>query len=440
MPVVLPLALAGSFLFQVKSRMETRTEYNSLMQAAADYAEKGVVADAVASYEAAIDLVPTPEAYLAVGQLYLDNQQYREAQKWYERELVERYPEDARSYEFGIRAALAQEDAGEAFAIYEAYEKRGLNSDAVEEQIRTVWYSFELQGNFQEVGAFSNANGIAAVKTRDYWGYINTEGSRVMDSRYAWAGMFGDLAPVVDEEGEAYYIDTAGNKKLTASYFLEKDPDFGQITRFQVIQDNLVLAYNGDVWNYYDAASYEKRFGGYKDATLITNGTGAVSQDGNNWALISGDGTELTGYDFQQVLTDEKGVPCRTAAVVVRQNGQYRLVDSTSGQPIGSAVYEDACAFNEDSLAAVKKDGRWIFVSSTGEETDLGDFEQAKSFSSGVAAAKKNGKWGYINQSGEWIIEPQFEDANAFNSAGVAFVKTKSDEWSLLLLYRFHHS
>ena len=54
MPVVLPLALAGSFLFLVKSRMETRTEYNSYMQAAAEYARNDVTADAVACYENAI--------------------------------------------------------------------------------------------------------------------------------------------------------------------------------------------------------------------------------------------------------------------------------------------------------------------------------------------------------------------------------------------------
>lgn len=439
MPVVLPLALAGSFLFLVKSRMETRTEYNSYMQAAAEYARNDVTADAVACYENAIDIMPTPEAYLAVGQLYMDTQDYQQAEKWYERELLENYPDDARSYEFGLQVALAQEKASDAFAVYESYQKRGLKSDAVEEQIKTVWYSFDLQGDYTDVGAFSNTNNIAAVKGNEAWGYINAEGSRILPNAYTSAGMFGDIAPVVDQAGEAYYIDTAGNKKLTASYFLEKDPDFGQITRFEVIQDGLVLAYNGSYWNYYDAETYEKRFGGYQGATLITNGTGAVSQDGKTWALISQDGTELTGYDFQEVLTDEKGVPCRGAAVLVRQDGVYRLLDKTTGQPIGSSTYEDARAFNENSLAAVKKDGRWIFVSETGEETDLGDFEDAKSFSAGVAAAKQNGKWGYINQAGEWIIQPQFEDAKAFCASGVAFVKTDAETWNLLMLYRFHH-
>ena len=135
----------------------------------------------------------------------------------------------------------------------------------------------------------------------------------------------------------------------------------------------------------------------------------------------------------------DRGVPCRGAAVLVRQDGVYRLLDKTTGQPIGSSTYEDARAFNENSLAAVKKDGRWIFLSETGEETDLGDFEDAKSFSAGVAAAKQNGKWGYINQAGEWIIQPQFEDAKAFCASGVAFVKTDEETWNLLMLYRFHH-
>ena len=63
----------------------------------------------MACYENAIAIMPTPEAYLAVGQLYMDTQDYQQAEKWYERELLENYPDDARSYEFGLQVALAQE-------------------------------------------------------------------------------------------------------------------------------------------------------------------------------------------------------------------------------------------------------------------------------------------------------------------------------------------
>lgn len=438
MPIALPVALAVSVVYMVKQRTETNYQYQSYMQAAADYEKNGIVEDAIASYQAALQIQPSLDGYLAIGTIYMDEQNYYEAETWYRDELAVNYPDDSRTYAFGIQAMMAQGNAREAFSIYDTAQERNLVDDSLRELMQPIWYSFDLVGDYTAVTGFSNTAGLAAVRYADNWGYVDTEGGRVVDYLYSQAGTFGEVAPVVDETGEAYFIDTAGNKKITASYFLEKDPEFGQIQQFLPVQSGLVAAYNGQIWNYYDASTYEKRFGGYAQATQITNGVGGVSQDGKKWALISQDGQLLTDFVYDEVVTDDKGVPCRTQALIVRQDGGYRLVDR-AGQPVGSTVYEDACAFYDNNLAAVKKDGRWIFVSETGEETDLGDFEQVKSFAAGAAPAKQNGKWGYIDQEGTWIIEPQFEDAGTFNSSGVAFVQTEEEKWELLKLFRFHH-
>lgn len=439
MPVALPIALAISFFYMVQGRVETNTAYQGHIQAAQAYAQNGVINDALTEYTAAIAINPRIETYLAVGQLYMDQQEYRTAQQWYERKLLETYPADARTYEFGITAQLAQDNTREAYSIYDSYQSRGLQSKAVEALMQPIWYSFDLLGGYAEVGAFGNSNVIAPVKESETWSYINVEGSRAVDGVYQQAGAAGELTPVVDAEGEAYYIDAAGNKKLTASYFLAQDAEMGTITAFKPAASNLALATNGEIWNYYNVETYQKVFGGYKDATLITNGVGAVSQDGNTWALIAADGQTLTGYEYQQILSDEKGVICRGDAVIAEKDGVYRLLD-TAGGAIGQTGYEDARAFCDTGMAAVKKDGRWIFVSMSGEEKDMGDFEELQSFSCGIAAARQNGKWGYINENSEWVIEPQFEEAKAFCSAGVAFVKTTEDTWKLLSLYRYHHS
>ena len=438
MPVVLPLALVFSVLFMVKNRMEALQNYRGHLQAAQEYAANGILSDALASYEAALELNPSLETYLAVGELFMDNGQYYNAEDWYEDELLERYPKSSETYAFGIRTKLAQNNVREAYQIYDVYQEHGLNSAVVEDLIAPLRYSFDLLGNYQEVRAFTNVAKMAAVKIGNGWGYIDATGALVVRNIYQNAGDFAELAPVVDQEGEAYFIDTAGNKKLSASYFQEKDPDFGTIVAFANVQDGMVLASNGKIWNYYDQASHEKLFGGYQEATGITNGIGAVSTDGENWALISAAGQEITPAQYQGVLMDSKGVLCRCNAVFVKQNNGYLLVDR-QGQPLNGTRYEDACAFNENSWAAVQKGGKWLFVNENGEEKSLGEFEQVKSFSTGVAAARQGEQWGYINGDGEWIIEPQFLDAEAFTSDGVAFVKTAEDQWQLLTLYRFHH-
>lgn len=438
MPLALPFALAASVFYMVQQRTDVNTQYRQYIQAAEEYLRNDVVSDALDSYQAAMQLNPTLEVALAVGQVYFDHGEYRQAENWYEDELLAVYPEESDTYRFGIETQLAQGNVREAYQIYDLYQERGLQSDAVEQTIQPVRYSFDLIGDYEAVAAFSNTADLAAVQQNGGWGYIDTTGSKVIANLYAQAGTFADLAPVVDSEGEAFYIDATGNKKLTASYFLEKDPELGKVERFGDIQSGLVMAYNGNVWNYYDRESHEKRFGGYEYATVITGGVGGVSHDGKNWALISADGQELTDFVFEEIVLDAKGVPCRTNALLVRQGGQYLLVD-TAGAPISDNRYDDARAFNEAGLAAVRKDGRWIAVNETGEETDLGDFEDLKSFSAGVAAAKQGGKWGYIDQAGTWLIEPQFADAQDFNSSGVAFVQDEKETWHLLSLFRMHH-
>ena len=62
-------------------------------------------------------------------------------------------------------------------------------------------------------------------------------------------------------------------------------------------------------------------------------------------------------------------------------------------------------AFNDSTLAAVNKDGKWLFVNDAGEEKSLGSFQDAESFSNGLAAVKNNGKWGYIDKEGNLVID-----------------------------------
>ena len=439
LPVALPLALVLSAGYMVKGRLEKSRQYASYISAAQEYERNGVMADAVKSYQAAIALNPSIDAYLEMGQMFLDEGEGDEAADWYKEELLQNFPQDVRTYCYGIQAALLNDNQREAFQIYDTYNKRKLHSDDVESAMQSIWNSFDLVGSYADVGGFSNSAGVAAVMMGNAWGYIDTDGTKVLRDIYQSAGTFAELTPVVDANGEAYYIDQEGNKKLPASYFQEKDPTLKQVERFGDIQSNMAMAYDGTVWNYYDLSTYQKLFGGYKEATPITLGVGAVSEDGQNWALISQMGELLTGYDYQGVAVDGKGVLCRTNAVFVRQDGYYRLVDHTTGQPINESRYQAVDAFNENTYAAVQKDGYWLFVNEAGEEKDVGNFDELKSLANGMAAARSGDRWGYIDENGNWLIEPQFYDENPFNANGSAFVKNKSDEWSLLRLVRYHH-
>lgn len=439
LPVALPAVLVLSVLYMVQGRLETRATYNNYLQAAQEYEKNGVVTDAVAAYEAALALNPNLDACLAVGEIYLSQGDLGAAQDWYEERLLADYPTDVRTYEFGIRAKLAEGNIREAFSVYDTCNERGLSSEAIEAAMHEVWYSFTLAGSFDEVKDFNTLSKIAAVRQGDRWGYVSAAGSQVLGNSYQKAGSFTTAAPVVISDGEAVFVDAAGEKKLTAGFFLEKDPSFGKIVEFGAIQDGLIAAGNGETWNFYDAETYQKVFGGFKAVTDAANGVVGVSEDGKTWALASTDGTVLTDFVYQEILPDNTGVICRNSAVIAKRDGMYYLLNKTTGQPIDETGYRNACAFYENSYAAVEKDGRWLFVNENGETMEPGDFDELKSPSAGLAAAKKGNRWGYINTAGEWIIEPQFYDAGTFDNTGAAFVKAEENKWQLLLLNRFHH-
>ena len=60
-------------------------------------------------------------------------------------------------------------------------------------------------------------------------------------------------------------------------------------------------------------------------------------------------------------------------------------------------------------------------------------FENGQSFSNGMAAVKMNGKWGFINSSGELAIPCSFDNINSGFNSGVAWVTGKAKDGKLKL-------
>lgn len=438
MPVILAFALIGSVIYSFQNRAERRQQYDSTLAQARLYAEKGIEKDSLEQYQAALALEPSLQVYLEAGEVYLNHQDRRGALSWYKDTLLSNYPEEAATYLYGLRVCAEWEDYTQLFSIYKEYEKRELHSDDVEEFIKKFQYTYSLSGIYEDVGVFGVSSGVAAAKYDGRWGYIDAEGKRKVSYSFDSAGMFGDYAPVMTQDGRAIYIDMSGDEKINENFILEKDPVFGSVSEFRNLYSNMILACNGTEWNYYSLGTFEKRFGGYADALPVANGVGAVSRDGVTWALVADDGTLLTDFIYEEILADEKEIMCRDDVLLARLDGAYILINS-QGQQVGANRYTNARPFLETTYAAVEKNGKWLFVDMAGEEHDLGDFEDAKSFSCGMAAVKRDGKWGFIDSSGEMVIENLFYDAGPFGNQGACFVKTSPDQWELLRLYRYQN-
>lgn len=436
MPFLLVFILFGSVFYAVSSRQDASDKYNNALEAARNYAQKGVYVDAITAYESAMSQCPSIEISYEAGMVILDSGDIYSARSWY-KSMLTQYPTEPKTYLYGIKVYNTEQQYSTAFDVYDKYQSRGLFDPEVEQLVDEFRYAYKLGNRFDDAAPYSNVVALAAVKYQGAWGYANLSGEKKIGYLYEKAGVFSEFAPVVDMEGNAYYIDNSGNIKITEDFILEKDPEFGCVREFGPYQGNAIWAYNGSIWNAYDIYTFEKLCGGFVDALPYSNEIAAVS-NGEKWALISQSGELITDYIYDEVLSDGKQNICRTNAVLVRIDDSYFLVDR-SGNRICGDSYSDASAFYDNSLAAVKMNDKWCFVDETGAVVLKTEYDCATSFSAGFAAVQKNGKWGYIGMDGAECIDCCFEDADPFSIYGSAFVLTEEGYWKILKMYMYNH-
>lgn len=438
LPIILIFLLVASVIYFVNTRIENVHIYTDDLNEARHLAENGAYAESVKEYAKALETYRSLPVLVEAGEVLLKAGDYQGALTWYEDTLLEEHPRSAETYYYGMRVYEKKKQFDNFFSVYDIYVKRGLSSSEVDDLERQYHYLYELLGSFDEVGIFNPTSKLAPVRYGDKWGAVNRKGSSAIYYKYNQIGSISSMGPAMTTDGRAICIDAQGNEKLNENFILEKDPDFGSVKAFQTVYSGLLPAWNGITWNYYDAETLEKRFGGFKEALPIANQIGAVSEDGIKWAVISSDGNLLSDASFDEILTDERGICCKEGRLIVRQGTSYYLIDTTGKQVTGIG-YTEAHAFNDTGMAAVKKNGQWIFIDLQGNETSLGSFEEAKSFSNGYAAVKKDGRWGYIDVEGNMVIKNEFFDAGPFSSSSVAFVQMKDGTWELLSLISANH-
>lgn len=62
-----------------------------------------------------------------------------------------------------------------------------------------------------------------------------------------------------------------------------------------------------------------------------------------------------------------------------------------------------------EGLLRIRRNNKWGFINTTGEEVVSCQYDDVKDFSDGVAAVCKGGKWGYIDKNGTEVIPCQYE-------------------------------
>ena len=427
---LIPLALVVLFAASLYMLNDTKAneikQYNTYLDAARTYREQDIQVDAEANYKSALSMKPSLELYLEIGDFYVETEQVKKAIDW-GNIMIGSYPKEVAGYEFQMNLLLSRKDYVACFDLSDKFIKRGLSSDIMTELMKSIEYKFFFNCEYQDVGIFSG--GRCPVMVGDKWGYVDITGNSSVATKYSRVGAFsGELSPVVDSEGNAYFIDPNGNKKFVIL-------NIENVVELGLIENGIYSLYNGLSWGFYDQ-EYNHLFGEYQEVSSIGNGVAAVKKDGK-WSLVNREGKDLSGKTYEGVAMDEKLVVFRNDRLFVSDGSGYQMIDST-GKVYGDKKFQTVHIFNDTTYAAVMLDGKWGFVDSNGKMVIEAQYEDARSFANGYAAVKKDGKWGFINTEGNMVIEPQFANAKDFNDHGCVFV-IRNDVWELLRLYKYNN-
>lgn len=428
-PLILIILMVFSTYKLVSDKVSKQRTYNGYIKQAEDYYKQGIIVDAVEQLELANSMKPDIDILLKEGKYYLSGGYNGDAASVAENILTS-YPKDAKGYDFALTCYLDDNDYDDCYDLLDEAEKRGVTSKSIKKVTSELEYrTFIGYTSYDEIGGLNS--GYYFVKSEENWGYCNKKGSLVIGNSYSNAGPFmNDVAPVTDLEGNTLYIDKNGYKKINIPKKL-KCKKAGAY-----MQEGIALLCNGK-YGYYDK-NFEFMFGSYDYASAMYNSVAAV-KNGESWYLVNEKGKEINKSPYTDVKSTGIEIINIIDCIFVQSNGKYIIVNS-KGHQIGSGKYDDAVCFNLDKIAAVKIGNSWGFVDDNGKTVIEPQYENARSFSSGLAAVKQNGKWGYINSENKNVIKCTFDDCLDFNNEGYAFVKNEGeDKYVVLGLYSKNH-
>lgn len=422
-PIVLVMMLFLSYYTLYSSRTEIVREYEQYLSAARNYADQGIAVDAIQNYVSALAVKDSFEVNLEVGEFYARIGDVNAAITWGEA-LIVKYPETAKGYEFLLNLYKNNTQYEQCFKLYSTIQKRNIVSKNITKMLREIKYYYYLDQDFEDVTVYSN--GYCAVQTGGKWGFANEKGSKVIPCQFMAVGPFlGDVAPVKTMEGETYFIDKEGNKKLVPQ-------GIDNIVELSAMYDGKFSVYDGRHWTYY-SGDYKKISEAYDSTTIIANGVAAVGENGY-FHLIDTENKKINDKKYVDVVVDEKGVVYRNGVLFVKTENTYYMID-IEGNRIGKEEFKNAKLFGDETYAAVEGEKGWYFIDNTGKQVFKDKyFQDARSFVNGYAAVKQDGYWGFIDMEGNIVIECTFDDAKDFNGSGSVLIK-QEDAWRLLKLY-----
>ena len=416
------LLLGGAWYSAVSNYIEKPQEYQKLLKNAQEMEAKGIYYDAILDYQEALKYnLKNVNLYYKIAEAY---EQLGEDEN-YEQMMLEAINLEKDNEEAVLTLTdhyLALDKKEDAIALLKGQIKKN-GSESLNAKLQTLAGGYTRYS--QEYEYISNpCIGYMKVQMNSQMGLVDATGKTVIWPQYNDIGVFGsnNFAPV-KTENETYFIDENNYKRRVA------DVDCQELG---IANEGVIPACQNGKWGYLNFDLQPVTEFVYDAATPVFSSMAAVCKDGK-WALVDAKLNQITEFEFDDVIRDDWGFCSRNGVVFAKSSDAYRLINS-EGLQIGKDTFENARAFVSDQPAAVQKDGKWGFVSISGELVQECRYQDADSFSEiGYAPVEENDLWGYIKGNGDYLITPVFDGAKCFTGKGLAPVMNNGT-WSFIQL------
>ena len=244
--------------------------------------------------------------------------------------------------------------------------------------------------------------GLAAVKLKGKWGFIDKSGKVVVPIKYDDVEVFYEGLADVKLNGKYGFVDKSGTEVVPLKY---DDAD-------NFYEGFAKVGLNGK-WGFVDKSGKEVVPLKYDVVGFFSEGLAIVELNGKQ-GFVDKSGTEVVPLKYDEALHFNEGL----AAVML--NGNWGYIDK-SGKVVLPLKYDGADYFYE-GFARVELNGKYGFVDKSGTEVVPLKYDMVWEFNEGLARVELNGKQGFVDKSGTEVVPLKYDTVWEFNE-GLAIVE-----------------
>jgi len=264
-------------------------------------------------------------------------------------------------------------------------------------------------GYFQE--------GKAHIENFRQWGYINKQGNWIIEPQFDKCLPFHEGVAAVLKNNKLGYIDTVGNwiiepfldyNKETASDF-----EWTTISHNHNCSEGIIACKINDKWGYKTIGGQNLTSFDYTFVSKFHEGIGIVFKNALK-GIIDKNGKSILNCEWEGITIGYK-----EKWIIAFDGMNYHLYDFQGEKIIETAIGKVKYFIN--GCISVKKNGQWGMINQKGKTIIDYQYDDMLYFMEDLIAVKKGDKWGYIDLNNEVVLPfiYDFADNFKYNHAAV---------------------